>query len=77
MLTAAIAVLGLYLAFVALVFLGQSRLLYLPDVAGRSLAATPQAIGLAYEDMHLKTEDGVALHGWLVSAPQGNRINVG
>jgi hypothetical protein len=69
MLTAAIAVLGLYLAFLALVFLGQSRLLYLPDVAGRSLAATPRAIGLSYEDVHLRTEDGVSLHGWLVSAP--------
>jgi len=69
MLTAVIAVLGLYLAFVALVFLGQSRLLYLPDAAGRGLAATPQAIGLGYENVHLRTEDGVSLHGWLVSAP--------
>jgi hypothetical protein len=45
MLTAVIAVLGLYLAFVALVFLGQPRLLYLPDAAGRALAATRRPSG--------------------------------
>jgi len=70
MLTAVIAVLGLYLALVTLVYLGQSRLLYLPDAAGRGLVATPGTIGLDYEDVHLSTEDGVPLHGWLVPAPQ-------
>lgn len=69
MLTAVIAAFGTYLAFLTLVYFGQSSLLYLPDAAGRGLIATPAAIGLPYEDIHLRTEDGVALHGWLVSAP--------
>jgi fermentation-respiration switch protein FrsA (DUF1100 family) len=77
MLTAVLAALGIYLAFLTLVYLGQSSLVYLPDAAGRGLVATPAAIGLAFEDVHLRTEDGVSLHGWLVSAtekrPQGPR----
>ncbi len=70
MLTAVIATVGVYLVFLTLVYLGQSGLLYLPDAAGRGLVATPAAIGLVYEDVHLRTEDGVFLHGWLVSAPE-------
>jgi uncharacterized protein len=73
MLTAVIATLGSYLAFLALVYLGQSGLLYLPDSAGRGLVATPSAIGLAFEDVHLRTDDGVPLHGWLISAPEKAR----
>ena len=59
MLTTVIATLGIYLAFLTLVYLGQSGLLYLPDAAGRGLVATPAAIGLPYEDVHLRTEDGL------------------
>ena len=73
MLTAVIATLGIYLAFLTLVYLGQSGLLYLPDAAGRGLVATPAAIGLRYEEVQLRTEDGVPLHGWLISAPETTR----
>jgi uncharacterized protein len=74
MLTAVIASLGLYLAFLSLVYVGQSGLLYLADAAGRGLVATPSAIGLAYEELRFRTEDGVPLHGWLVSAPERGRL---
>lgn len=73
MLTAVIATLGIYLAFLTLVYLGQSGLLYLPDAAGRGLVTTPAAVGLEYEDVYLRTEDGVSLHGWLVSASEKTR----
>lgn len=32
------------------------------------LIATPEAVGLAYEDVFFSTEDGVRLHGWFVPA---------
>jgi fermentation-respiration switch protein FrsA (DUF1100 family) len=45
-------------------------MLYLPELPSRELATTPRAIGLAYEDVWLRTEDGVQLHGWHVPAAQ-------
>lgn len=56
----------LYAGITALVYFSQSSLLYHPNVGGRSLGATPQQIGLAYEDVELLTEDGVGLHGWFI-----------
>jgi uncharacterized protein len=58
-----------YLGIVVLMYLGQSRLLHLPYLPGRTLTATPEQIGLAYEDVRFAAEDGVALHGWFVPAP--------
>jgi len=58
-----------YGLLVAVTFLTQQRLLYLPNVPGRELTATPAGIGLEYEDVAIETEDGVTLHGWFVGAP--------
>lgn len=33
------------------------------------LVATPEAVGLQYEDVYFTTEDGIRLHGWFVPAP--------
>ncbi len=65
-----------YGALVLAVFLGQSSLLYLPDVPGRELVATPRDIGLEYEEVRLRSEDDVALHGWYVPArePRGTLL---
>ncbi len=60
---------GVYGLLVAFVYFAQSSLLYYPNVAGRTLVATPADIGLAYEDVNLTTGDGVRLHGWFVPAP--------
>ena len=51
-----------------LTFWFQDRLIFFPDPR---LDATPQALGLVYEDVDLKTRDGVRLHGWFVSGPGG------
>ena len=59
---------GSYAIVCAVLFVFQDRLLYLPNIAGRSLVATPADIDLDYEDVHLETADGVELHGWLVHA---------
>jgi fermentation-respiration switch protein FrsA (DUF1100 family) len=57
--------------------------LYFPD---RPLRATPQAEGLAYEEVWFSASDGLKLHGWLVPAPEarttivwfhGNAGNIG
>jgi len=52
-----------------LVYIFQSHLVFFPEV-DREISATPARIGLPYEDLHLQTSDGVALHGWYIPAPQ-------
>lgn len=63
-----------YLVFLAFIYLSQARLLYLPNLNGPGLAATPADIGLAYEDVHLATSDGVTLHGWFIPATGSRRV---
>ncbi len=57
---------GAYLLLVAIVYLAQGGMLYLPNLPGRDLDATPSAIGLDYEDVTLEASDGVKVHGWFV-----------
>ena len=56
-----------YGLLVAVVYFMQGRMLYLPDIAGRSLTVTPANIGMDYEDVYLETDDGVRLHGWFIT----------
>ncbi len=35
----------------------------------REIEATPESVGLAYEDVYFKTADGVRLNGWFVPGP--------
>jgi len=46
----------------------QHHLLYLPHVAGREWAMTPEAAGLAYENLTLVTEDDIGLSAWWIPA---------
>jgi fermentation-respiration switch protein FrsA (DUF1100 family) len=66
----------LYAGIFALVYFQQSSLIYYPNIAGRSLDASPQQIGLAYEDVELLTEDKVRLHGWFIPGdnPRGTLL---
>lgn len=57
-----------YGAVALYLFLMQPRLLYYPEMPGRELEATPAHIGLAYEDVSLRTVDGVHLHAWFIPA---------
>ena len=61
-----------YAVIVALLAVFQSHLVYFPGT-GRELTATPQAVGLAYESVDVRTEDGETLHGWWVPAPGGDK----
>jgi len=55
-----------YGLLIAVVYLMQSRMLYLPGVPGRILAMTPIDAGMDYQDVSIKTADGITLHGWFV-----------
>jgi fermentation-respiration switch protein FrsA (DUF1100 family) len=59
-----------YGILVFMVFIMQSGLLYLSDIGGRKISATPDAINLAYEEVRLLTTDNVQLHGWYVPHPE-------
>jgi uncharacterized protein len=62
------------LLFTTLAFLAgcgsavERNLIYHPT---RRLDATPSSVGLAFEEVRVTTEDGVALHGWHVEGPRG------
>lgn len=58
---------------VAVVYLGQARMIYLPDLPGRELTAVPRDIGIEYRDVTLQTSDGVDIHGWFVPG-SGSRV---
>jgi hypothetical protein len=58
-----------YGGFALLLYFFQARLVFYPET-GREIIATPAQIGLPYEDIQLKTSDGISLHGWYVPAPQ-------
>lgn len=61
---------GAYAVLLLALYFGQPNLLYLPDIPSRKLVASPQAVGLDYETVWLKTEDGIRLHGWYVPAAE-------
>lgn len=56
-----------YAVIVGVVYFAQDNLLFFPNM-GREHAATPAALGLAYEDLALRTEDGETLHAWWLPA---------
>jgi len=68
-----IGVVLVYTLLLAAVYLNQHRLLYLPNVPARALVSTPAHYGLAYENVHLKTQDDVSLHGWFVPVAEATR----
>lgn len=61
-----------YAAVLVLMFLLQSRLVFLPQVASGGMP-TPRDAGLDFEDVRLRTTDGETIHGWWVPAraPRG------
>lgn len=62
-----LAVMIAYAAIVLLLFVFQSRLVYLPQV-GREITVTPGAYGLDHESVDIRTGDGEILHAWWVPA---------
>ena len=55
-----------YGVLVAVVYVMQGRMLYLPNMPGRTLTMTPIDVGMDYQDVSIETADGVTLHGWFI-----------
>ncbi|HVO12395.1 MAG TPA: alpha/beta hydrolase [Vicinamibacteria bacterium] len=69
---ALLRILALLAAIAALMLLFERRLIYFPQ---RALELTPRALGLPYEDLALRAEDGVRLHGWFLPF-EGSRLTL-
>ena len=65
---------GVFLLLSLLLYLFQGKMLFLSNMPGRALTASPADIGLEYEDISMLTRDGEQLHGWYV--PATNRRGV-
>ncbi|HPC94499.1 MAG TPA: alpha/beta hydrolase [Sedimentisphaerales bacterium] len=59
------AAVAVYAGFGLVLLFTQSRLLYRPV---RDIAFTPEDMGLDFEDVMFRTQDGLALNGWYVAA---------
>jgi len=55
-----------YVGMCGLLFFGQSRQVYYP---GKTVNATPEDAGLAFESLRLATPDGETLAGWYIPGP--------
>jgi len=62
---------AVYALLMAYVYVFKARLIFFPNVPGRTLAATPSQIGLRFEEVRITTADHVDLHGWYVPAAAG------
>ncbi len=60
----------LWFAMAAFIFVAQGRLIYVPRAGGRAIIATPDDLGLLWDDVRIRAEDGIELHGWFVTAPE-------
>lgn len=59
---------GIYLLLSVVVYLLQGKMVFLSNMPGRALTASPSDIGLEFEDVYLLTRDHEQLHGWYVPA---------
>jgi fermentation-respiration switch protein FrsA (DUF1100 family) len=65
-----VVIVGAYAALSMYVYIKQPDLIFYPEMPGRDLVATPDDIGLAYENVTFTTEDKTRLHGWFI--PKSN-----
>lgn len=59
---------SVYLVLVLMFYMLQGRMVFLSNLPGRALTASPSDIGLDYEDVSLATRDNEVLHGWYIPA---------
>ncbi|HEX9226784.1 MAG TPA: alpha/beta hydrolase [Arthrobacter sp.] len=63
-----------YGALAGLLYVTQERMVFYPEIGGRSLDANPGTLGLPFEEVSLETSDGERLHGWYVPAPDARGV---
>jgi fermentation-respiration switch protein FrsA (DUF1100 family) len=63
----------IYIVLALMIYLFQGRMVFLSNMTGRALIASPGDVGLDYEDVSITTSDDERLHGWYVPAanPRG------
>lgn len=72
MLTTLIIGLGLgYIGLVAFVYVRQPKMLYFPN---RDIEQTPAAIGLLFDEVRLRTVDGLTISAWHIPAPDARAV---
>jgi fermentation-respiration switch protein FrsA (DUF1100 family) len=59
---------SIYVVLALALYLFQGKMVFLSNLPGRALTASPNDIGLQYEEVLLDTSDGERLHGWYVPA---------
>lgn len=70
MITLLLSLAGIYVLLSVVLYLMQNRMVFLANMPGRELTATPEDAGFAYQDVSITTSKGVRLHGWFVPAKQ-------
>jgi hypothetical protein len=63
----------IYLSLCSWLWFAQRRLMYLPCPA---MGVTPDAFGVAYEDVWMPTDGAGQLHGWWLPANPGNDLTI-
>ena len=63
-----IAAAVIYMALGALLYVFQNRMVFLANMPGRALTASPRDAGFDFEDVNFTASDGMALHGWFLPA---------
>ena len=58
-----------YVLLLIVLYFYQGRMVFLANLPGRSLTASPEDIGLAYESVTVATRDGERIHGWYIPQP--------
>ena len=61
---------GMYILLAVLLYLLQDRMVFLANMPGRALTATPRDAGFSFEEVSITTSDELQLHGWFVPAKQ-------
>ncbi len=59
---------SIYLLLALMLYLFQDRMVFLSNLPGRALTASPGDIGLDYEEVLLSSRDNETLHGWYIPA---------
>ena len=60
---------GIFVLLSLALYLLQDKMVFLANMPGRALTASPDDMGLEYANVSLTTSDGERLHGWYVPAP--------
>lgn len=78
--------LAVYAGLSLYLYVFQENYIYFPDLPSREVDASPADVGLPFESLKIRTEDGETLDGWFVPAPasretllylHGNGGNIG